>query len=342
MSILDSELKLLKSLVVDDTASNGGKMDNNASITSGVANNLWPNVFKAERTSGSTKYRKCFLKIANDDDYVLYNPQLWLDVVTPGDDWVTMFPATQSNTQGDVTGSEYHYGCAPLLSNVSAAASTFTVDVEDVSLVTGGADEIFRDGDVIRITDKVLPSSVSGNEEFHTINGTPTVSGTEVTITILNSLTNSYLVSAGARVMSIYEPSDIEVNISGWSETVAGDGTYDESTTGNVVADAIGSIYETYTLTFTDATSFTCTDADLNVISSGTTSVDYSPTNSDVSKPFFTILAAGWSGTWASGDTITFTTNPASVPMFQKRVVPAGAGSLAGNKTNLVATGESA
>lgn len=342
MSILDSEIILLKSLTVGDSTSNGGKLDNTATIISGVANNLWPNVFKAERTSGSTKYRKCFIKIANDDDLIFYNPQIWLDSFTAGDDWVTTFAATQSDTQNDITGTEEHYGCAPLLNDVSAGASTFVVDVEHSSLATGQAQEIFRDGDVIRITDKVLPDSLSGNEEFHTINGTPTVANdTQVTITIDGTLANGYVASVGSRVMSVYEPADLGATWDNWVETVAGDGTYDEGTFGNVSVDSIGSIEEEYTLTFTDATNFTCRDVAMNVIGSGTTGADFSPTNGDVSKPLFTILSAGWAGTWASGDTVVFQTHPASIPLWQKRVVPAGSGALAGNKVVLACAGES-
>ena len=89
MSIVDSELKMFKSAVVTDDTTNGGILDNNAQCVSGVLNNVWPSVFKAERTAGSTKYRKTFLKIDNDDDETLYNPQIWMDMVTQGDDWLT-------------------------------------------------------------------------------------------------------------------------------------------------------------------------------------------------------------------------------------------------------------
>lgn len=341
MSILDSELLMFKSLVVNDTTSNGGKLDNTAQVTTGVVNNVWPSVFKAERLAGSTKYRKTFLKVQNDDDLTLYYPQLWLDIITPGDDWLTFFPATQIDTQNGITGAELHYGCASLQADVSAASSTFTVTVEDVSLITGGADEIFRDGDTIRITDKVDPTSGSGNEEEHTISGIPTNSGNDVTITITGTLSNAFTTLANTRVMSVYEPVDTVSNWDNWVETAVGTGTYDEATTGNVVADNIGSIEETYELKFTDATHFTVRDAALNVIGSGDTGTDFIPLNADNSKPLFAILFAGWAGTWTTDDTIDFQTHPAAIPIWQKRVVPPAAASLAGNKTTVAITGES-
>lgn len=345
MSILDSELQMFKSETINDLSANGGLLDNNAPVSTGVVNNVWPSVFKAERLAGSKKYRKTFLKVENDDDLVLYYPMIWLDIVTPGDDWVTFFSGTQIDTQGadgSHTGAAAatHYGCAALKTNVAAAASSFTVTVEDVSLITGGADEIFRAGDTIRITDKTDPTSGTGNEEIHTISGTPTNSGNDVTITITGTLDYAYTTAANARVMTVYEPSDVVSLWDSWVETSTS-GTYDEGTTGNVVADNIGSIEEEYEVKFTDATNFTVRDFADNVIGSWTTSQDAIPLNPDNSKPLFTLLAAGWGGTWAADETIVFETHPATVPIWQQRVVPAAADSLAGDRTTVAITGES-
>ena len=103
MTIVNSELVILKSKVITDDSTNGGLMDNTAIVTSGVANNVWPSVFKAERTAGSTKYRKTFMKVANDNDEVLFNPQIWMDVVTPGEDWVTLFAGTQTDVASGIS-----------------------------------------------------------------------------------------------------------------------------------------------------------------------------------------------------------------------------------------------
>ena len=79
MTIIDSELLMLKSAVIGDAGTNGGRMDNNAAVVSAVLNNVFPSVFRAERLAGSTKYRKTFMKVANDDDDTLFNPLVWLD-----------------------------------------------------------------------------------------------------------------------------------------------------------------------------------------------------------------------------------------------------------------------
>lgn len=343
MTILDSELLMLLSETINDDVTNGGRMDNSASVTSGVLNNVWPSVFRAERLAGSTKYRKTFLKVANDDDDTLYNPQLYLDRQTPGDDWVVLFNATQTDTQNDITGSENCYGCAALHTNVLAGAGSIVVTVEDASLATGGADEIFRDGDTIRITNKDTPDSGTGTEEIHTISGTPSVVGNDVTITITGTLANAYNTddnTYGTRVMSVIEPSDIVANYDNVTVTTAGDGGIDEA--GNPpLMDNIGTIEQTITITFTGATSFTAASDVAGVtLAGGSTGSPYAPSNPDVSKPYFTLPTALWTGTWASGDTLVFSTHPASHGIWQKRVIPAGASSLSSNRAIVVFSGE--
>lgn len=343
MTIVASELITLKSAVVSDVAGNGGRMDNNAVIVSGVVNNVWESVFKAERLAGSTKYRKTFFKVANDDDDTFFNPQVWFDIITPGDDWMTFFAGTQTDIQSGITGSEDHFGCGSLKTNVSAGAGSIVVTVENAKLAPGGADEIFRDGDTIRITNMDTPSSGTGTEEIHVINGTPTVSGTDVTITLTGTLANAYNTddnSYGTRIMSVYEPSDIIGSFSDFVDTTAGSGAYDDSTY-PVLLDSIGTIEQTVTLTFTDANNFTAASNVSGVtLSGGSKGTDYSPSNPDLSKPYFTLESAGFSGTWASGDTIVFKTHPASIAIWQKREIPAGASSLTGDKVSVVLTGE--
>jgi len=347
MAIVDAELTMRKSLVVSDVAANGGLMNNLSAglVTSGVVNNVWPSVFKAERLAGSTKYRKTFLKVANDSDETLFNPQIWMDIITQGDDWQVFFPGTQTDIQSDIDGSEACYGCAALQANIAAGVSSFTVTVEDTSLVPGGADEIFRDGDTIRITNKDNPSSVTGTEEDLVISGTPSVSGSDVTITITGTTANAYNTddnTNGTRVMSILEPADIACAYSSFVDTVAGTGAYDDATYPPIM-DNIGTIDQTITITFTDATNFTAASNVSGVtLTGGAIGTNYAPSNPTFTKPYFTLETAGFSGTWANGDTIVFHTSPAAYAIWQKRVVPAAASSLTGNKAVVVFSGESA
>lgn len=345
MSIVESEILMLPSTVITDDATNGGRMDNNASINSGVPNNVWPSVFKDERDDGSTKYRKTFFKVANDDDDTYFNTKLWLDIITVADDWMIFFAGSQTDTAGTdgagITGTDA-YGCGQLTSNVLSGVSSVTVTVEDTTLATG-ADAIFRDGDTIRITNKDSPSSGTGTEEIHVINGTPSVSGSEVTLTLTGTLANAYNTddnTYGTRIMSVLEPGNIIGSQDNFVDTTAGDGVYDDSTYPPIL-DSIGTIEQVVTITFTDSANFTASSNVAGVtLSSGSKGSDYTPQNDDVSKPYFILEAAGFSGTWAAGDTIVFHTHPASTAIWQKRVVPALASSIAGNKTIVSISGE--
>ena len=136
------------------------------------------------------------------------------------------------------------------------------------------------------------------------------------------------------------EATNVEVTFDGWGESSAS-GTYDE-TTNPPVLDAIGSIEQSWTITFTDATNFTCVGDIVGSIGSGSIGGgDFAPNNTDFSKPYFTLADVGWAGTWANGDTVSFTSHPASSPVWLKRTVPAGANSLSGNKVIPAISGES-
>ena len=338
MTVISSELKVYKSTVITDTGTNGARMSA-SEVVSGVSNNVFPNVFTADRVAGLTTHRKTFCKVGNDNDETLYYPQVWLDILTAGDDWVIFFPGTLRDVASGIAGTEHKYGCADLYANVSAGAATFDVDVEDSTLVSGN-DAIFTVGDKFRITDKATIDG-AGNEEIHTLTGVTPVSGTRVTLAFsATTLAESYTTASATRVMTVYEPSDVECSVDNWVETSAGDGTYDE-TTYPIVTDNIGTVEETWTLTFTNATDFGVVGDTVGSVGTGDTTGDFAPSNASFSKPYFTLDKDGWAGTWASADTVVWQTHPAAVPIWQKRVVPAGCSSLSGNKTTLVYGGES-
>lgn len=87
----------------------------------------------------------------------------------------------------------------------------------------------------------------------------------------------------------------------------------------------IGAVADIWTLTFISANEFTCYGTYSGAQPNGLVTAGYSPANaSDGGSPFFTITTAAWSGVWQTGDTVTFTTSPASCPLWLKEVVPAG------------------
>lgn len=327
---LDTDLKLFKAAVNNDTTANGGVLSTDE-VVSGVAQNVWPNVSRSERIAGSTKYRKVFYKMHDDTDDPLSDAQVMVESTTPGDDWIVASIGTASDTQADILAADRKYGCAVIQTNVTAGTSTVIVTVEDVSLTTGN-DQIFQNGDSIRITDMANPDSLTGNYEDQVISGAPTVSGNDVTITIASTWANSYTVASDSRVMTLYEPtSDIQAT-QGTITVTSSAGTYDD-TTYPIVGNNRATIDTTVTLTFTDASNFTAASPDISGMASGNITTNYAPVNSDYTLEYFTLDFNGFGGTFVAGDTIAIPLNSATIAKWGKRVVPAACDPLASNKT---------
>lgn len=325
------ELKLYRSAIVSDGSTNGGRMGN-TEVVSAAAANLFPVTSESERQAGTLKYRKAFLKVANDNDETLANPKIFLDRFTPGADIITFFPGSQIDTQATITGSENQYGAGKLDASVLAGVSQITVLVEAAATV------IFRNGERIRISDKTAVDAVGGNEEFLTITGTPSFVGNVATINLTTALQNGYA-AADTYVSSLYEPVDIEPTISDFLVTSAGSGDYDP---GFLSGDSIGGIEQTWTATFTSGTAFNVSGDTVGAVAAGSVGAGSSPANPAFTKPYYVLAAGGFSGVWASGDTIVFKTHPAAAPIWAKRVVPAASAVAPSNNAVLALKGETA
>jgi hypothetical protein len=146
---------------------------------------------------------------------------------------------------------------------------------------------------------------------------------------------NSYNADSSAYAGSCLSMDEIIPEYDGWTETCAGDGTYDESSYPPVLFND-GTEEDDWTITFTGATSFTCSGAYFGSLGTGSTLSDFSPTNPDTDQPYFTIDKDGWAGTWASGDTVEFSTSPSALPLWLEQLVPAA---TSADPNNLVALG---
>lgn len=328
MAITDADLQFFYPLVINDLDTNGGRLSH-LPISTGVLENVFPNVPKAERTAGSTKYRKVFAKVNSDNSDTLFYPKIYMHAVTPAGDRVHFVVSTQRGTKADLTGAEDKYGAGVM---VSHSATTLVLDVEDSTLAG-----MFRaDGNII-VTDKVTPTSVTGTEETRNIVSIDSVVGARVTLTMDSALANTY--AAGSKVASIYEPAgNLACTVDNWVETSPA-GTYDEGGY-PVVMNNRGTIEQTWTVTFLTATTFAVVGDTVGSVGSGSTAADFAPNNANFSKPYFTLEAAGFGGIWAENDTIVFQTHPAAIPVFEIRTVPAGAISFSNNNLTLVFTGE--
>ncbi len=330
MSIASTDIVWRKAAVNDDTGGNGGRMVS-TSIPSDVKNNIWPDVRQAERLAGSTKYRKVFIHIANSQSLQLIAPKFFVETNTPGDDSVTFFPGTQTDTQSGITGAERQYGCGRL--NADAIATDTSIDVltEDAAL------NYIRVGDSIRISDKTTVDAVSGNEQIVTVTAV-SYTGDVASVDFTEPLDYGFA-ALTTKVASLYEPADIAATATAPVVTSVA-GTYDNGTS-PIVPSGIGTVEQDWTLTFTSATEFGVVGNTLGSVGAGVISSNFVPAHPVLFSPYFTIPAAAWGGTFDAGDTITFTTHPASVPLWYKRVVPAGASSLSGNKAIIAVEGES-
>lgn len=328
MPITPSDIKWYKSLTVADAAANGGRMSNVQS-PSGIKNNILPDITLAERNAGMTRYRKMFIKVANGENIALANARVFLQLPTPGEDSVTFFPGTQRDTQAAITGSERLYGGGRLNANVAAGAVTVAV------LTEGAALNCIRSGDTIRITDK-SGVSAAGNEEFR-IATEVTYAGDIATLTLDAPLDHGYTSAAGM-VASVYLAGDVETTVSSPQATSAAGGV-----SGAIAGDSVGTVEQDWTLTFTSATAFNIVGDTAGNIGSGNVGGTTSPINPAFpGRPYFSIPAGFFTGTFAAGDTVTFTTSPAAIPLWYRQIVPAGASAISGNRVIVGLDGESA
>jgi hypothetical protein len=328
--MLSSELLTYKSKVVTNDTTNGGRMSSDQ-VVSGVVQNVWPHVTKAERAAGSTLYRKLFDKAANDDDETLINPIYFLDGDTQGEDWIVFAPGTQTDTVADMSISRW-YGSGELKTAVSAGVDTIlTVVMKDASI----ANTIGLAQDTIVLNSKLTPDAASGYLDLVEVtNASPSVSDNEVTFTLTAAVAHSF--DAGTKVCAAFVASeDLECSI---TKDTDANSLFDET---EVVLDNIGTTRQTITFTFTSETAFTVAADDMTGLSSGSTASEYVVTNTDFSKPVITVPTSAWVGTPSSGNTVVITISPAAQPLWQKRVVPSSCASLANNYIRKVTMGES-
>lgn len=330
MPVTPSDIKWYKSLTVADTAANGGRMSNVQS-PSGIKNNVLPDITLSERNAGTTRYRKMFIKVANADNITLGNARVFLQQNTPGEDSVTFFPGTQRDTQAQITGSERQYGGGRLVS----AAPSMSISLQ--VLTEGAALNCLRAGDTIRITNRQAVSG-AGNEEFQVIEAVSYV-GDVATLTLVDPLQYAYPANETI-VSSVYQVGEVHPTVSVPAVTSASGVLLAEHP---ITGDSLATVEQDWTLTFTSATAYIIFGDTLGNVGSGNLSGGAAPINPAFpGRPYFRLPAAAFSGAFATGNQITFTTSPAAIPVWYKHVVPAGAAAISGNHVVLGVDGESA
>lgn len=329
MTITPAQLIPFYSEVVSDDNTCGGRISFNA-ITSGAPGCTFPHVFKSKRQAGNTAYpdcRKIFYRNCNPSGEVAYAPGLFLFRPNPSSAWVYKVIGTQRNTRANLTGAEARYGSGLLATAVLVNATVLVVNVKHADLTS-----CFAVGRPIRISDKALASSTTGNEEEFTPSAV-SVAGLQVTITIpAPGVANPY--SAGATVFSVYYPgTECQCVVDNYSES--GGNLYDE-TTFPVLGDNIGTAEQTWTIARISDTQFSCVGDTIGALATGTVGSNYAPLNPANNYPYFTLRTAGWlASTLPVGYSLSFQTHPPAIPVFEFRTIPPNCPSLAGDGITL-------
>lgn len=336
MPILDNEIIWRPAALMSDVtpAQNGGRMAF-AQLVSGVKNNLFPDVSQSERLAGAVKWRKAFIHVNSAQDTALLNVRLFLDSLTPAGDFVVFQPGTQTDTEDQIAGRPYGIGTlyAPIVGGATQMQVACEHNAEYATL------QPFRIGDRLRVSDRPSTGG-AGNEEWVSVTGI--VYGVDfATVDVSPALANNYA-TGNTLVSSVHEIASAVAGVTGVSVT-SGGGSFDSATVGNLVAHNKGAVEENWTLTFTSATTFTVSGNTVGTLASpGSVSADYAPLNPATGTPYFTIKAIGWSGSFQPGNTMSFSTQPAAIPIWYRRQVPAGTFSLANDYCSLAIHGESA
>lgn len=326
MSIIASEIKLLRSAVVNDTSTNGGGLSVNE-VQSGANGNLFPNVTQAQRTAGITQYRKMFFKNANAANLTLFNSMVFQDSNTPAADSIVFWKGTKTDTQNNFASNGRKYGAGLLAANAAQNAVNLVITVEN------GAVPVFVSGDTIRITNKANPGD-SGVEFFVACTGILGTSGNDVTIAtdpIPSAITAGYKVASGCPTGDLVASATVSVVTSAAGLVTDAQRVFDNPSC----------IDQTWTITFSNPTTFSCAGSTVGSVGSGGTGSTFQPNNPDFGVPYFRLPANFWAGTWQAGDTVVFTASSASVPLWFKHVVPASTPAWNANSSVFIMNGES-
>lgn len=338
MTLTSSDIILNRSVLNSDTvpAQNGGRMAYTQAV-SGVKNNVFSDVSSAQRLSGATRWRKLFWFINSNTATAMFTARVFIDRMTAADDYLLIQPATATGTEATDKNEALLYGVGALASNVLAGVESIAVTCEHADYA---ALLPFRVGMLVRISN-IPVGGGAGTEEFVPLTAV-SITGAAATLTFTGyPLANNYL-AANTLVSGVIEVAQVAGAFATPVVTSTA-GTLAHGTAGNVTVPSKGSINEAWTLTFSSPTTFSVSGAVTGALAgTGSISADYSANNPSTSTPFFTILAAAWGGTFVAGDTVTFNTTQASLPLLVRQRIPVASGTLANNVGGLAIRGESA
>lgn len=330
MPIESTDLIWRTAALTSDTtpAQNGGRMAAAISPDNVVGNDL-PNVTQVQRIAGLVTYRKRHLHINSAADVAALDNRIYLNAATPGADWVQFAPGTPTDTQDQLNDPAW-YGTATLHADIALGATTLALVPENIASAT--TLQPWRIGQLIRISSQPYDNDAA-NTTWATITAVA-YAADRVNITIA-APGAAAAHTAGTHVAGVYTAAGVQASASTPVVTSAA-GTCTTPSAHNA-----GAVVQNFTLTFSSATDFAITGDTLGSLGTGTTTSTTRPAN-PAGSYYFTLASTAFGGTFASGDTITFATSPATIPIWIRRDVPPNCPSLSANNASWAWTCESA
>jgi hypothetical protein len=340
MPIISSDLDWIKAANTAQDSSGGGVMSNPENrIVPDAINGLFPDLQQSQLAAGGTFRKKVFLK-NNHATLTLQDTRIYLWMRGLSDGKWHLHAGTQTDTIGTIGGSPRKYSVGRVSAPVSAGAASTAI------VTYGSAYNAFQVGDTVVLTDQEDTDDATGNLEVLQI-GAVSYSGDTCTITWSSPPQHQYAASrvgpgggtVYTRVASCLNAGSVVGSVASIAK-VSSAGSYDNAQYPPVVGN-IGGVRDTWTFTFTSSTTFSVSGAAAGAIGTGTVGGSFAPTNPNTGTPYFTVSANFWTGTWATGNTLTLVTNPAAAPFWLEYVVPPGMSPVSPEQVYMAAIGHS-
>ncbi len=256
-----------------------------------------------------------------------------------------------------------HHTAQDALPDPAVAGATYVLSrgaLDYVEIVDQDGDRVDRDLYTVDLDEGEVtmadPIDLSGYEQplivRHRIEDMALASDVQITgeVTLSAALTHDYPADE-TLVSSALVAGDLYAHVSHlfdqttwtgvWQDTPAGTAAtanYDDVNYPIEVSNE-GCVTERWRIHFTSATAFSLYGENLGLIATGNTSTNLSPVNPLTGLPYFTLLAAGWGGGWATGNQLRINTRGANYPIWISRSILAGA-SRAGDRFDLAIRGD--
>lgn len=302
-----------------------GRINDASLVVDNVSNNVFDDVFPADRTSGDVDRFKLFSRFEDVDNGDAQDTLVFLGSPTTDDASAFLMVGTHTDTAASPAVSD-RYGVGELDANASGGATTVDVLVKDGSIAQ------WRNGNKVVFLDHTESTELQLQKaDIKTVVGSPSVAADVVTITLDTGLSQA-MNASDYYVACALDFGLVSAGVSGSPTVGSAAGTFDEA---QVTVPNIGSVYQTWTLTFSSATAFSLSGDDLGASGTGNISGTFSPTNPNTGSPYFSIDPSAWGGTFAAADTVSFLAVPCAVPFHVERDTPSAAAAASNQKIDL-------